>query len=835
MDTPAECITIEDDSSPPLFPPPPYSPWPSPTIHISQIIVSPLSPLFISQTIDDIYATYNPPTPTYSPWPSITTHPTIPSQINASNTSSFTSQGQNTLAATDEALIQPFAADAITESQYEPESITRLLAYSDGAELAMKAKEASIAQRDLHLKNIRANREIQWMNLNKKRQLRAQKLRDIAELDAKKSCTKFPIPTATPEFISKRHDKDALNIAYNERAFLNMTPLQIPDQVKVILSFGPKFSIPIHPHKNEKEIEMLEETLNCLNDIYLAPYEAISLNIMLRDILAHEKVIDATHPTSDKRMQAYLSSALKDTIRLFKETPGLMIAQADKSNQAIIMFTQDYLDKCKALLSDTSTYHPINWAQSSLEGLKKRNKVLLSRLVSLGHISTPQIKQILNEEKRTANFYALIKTHKEGQPARPIVNTRATPGYFLSKQLNKMLNPMIEFHKYNIKNSAELMTFLKHIYPGPKEKFFSFDIKNMFTSVSPDMSIKSFKRRLSKSKHFSSADTEFILDAMRFTTQHATEVTFDGQLYKQINGLRMGSSCSNICSDVVIEDILDATFRDIPKPALFAKYIDDIICLTTDDVAAQILTSLNSHCPRIQFEIESELTLEDGTGSINFLDVNLINHHDYSPISSKWYQKSIASGRFLNFLSCHHPQVIYNTAKAFVINMLSVTSPHFLDDIKQTACTLLAKNNYPTDIISRIFAEIVSSNSVTLSQQQQWFDSIQTNVDFFPSNTSYASISASISEPTPLDTQTTQNFARLALPYIPNITEKTAEAFNTFRPDITMPTKPANPMKPIFNYHKNPKRDSEAKQDDRPLPQQPRKRARRTKAAHSLH
>lgn len=306
---------------------------------------------------------------------------------------------------------------------------------------------------------------------------------------------------------------------------------------------------------------------------------------------------------------------------------------------------------------------------------------------------------------------------------------------------------------------------------------------------------------------------------MRFTTQHATEVTFDGQLYKQINGLRMGSSCSNICSDVVIEDILDKTFRTIPKPALFAKYIDDIICLTTEDTAAKILESLNSQNPRIQFEMEVEQLLEDGTntGSINFLDVTLYNHHDLTPISSKWYQKAIASGRLLNYLSCHKPQTIYNTAKSFVINMHNVTSTHFLNNIRTLARTLLTHNNYPIQIIDKIFAEVDHPSSpVTHSQQQQWFNSIHNDNDIFHINDPFTLPDAIQNTDFPIShaapssiPKPTQSYARLALPYVPQITEEVTEIFNTFRPDITIPTKPANPMKQLYNAQKNPKRQLE--------------------------
>lgn len=774
--------TIEGTGSPPLFTPPtPSSPisLDSPTTNQISLMgvspISPRSPLYLAQFTHNIYDQY-------------TTSP--PEPISYGSPADF---------APDHNLM------ANAESQYDPDSILKLMAYADGAEQASIAANLAKKARDEELAQTKLNREQKWLEQQKIHEKRATARRNNAALDAiPQNDANIPIPTSIPKIISLLRTRIDLGIYYNKQAFLNLTPFDIPDQIQVILSFGPKFSIPIHFRRNESEIDMLKDILSQLNDIYLAPYEAKTLNIILREVLAYGDSVEDQSHTINAQKQAYLSTALQDTLRLFKETPGLTAAQADKSNQSIVMFTEDYVKKCQALLTDTTTYQPIKWSQSSSEGFQKQNKNLLLELHKLGHITASQIKHVLNEETRIANFYALIKTHKEGQPARPIVNTRSTPGYFISKQLNKMLSPMIEFHKYNIKNSAELIEFLAHIHPAPGEKFFSYDVKSMFTSVSPDMSISAFEKRLAKQGKFSAAEIKFIIKAMRFTIQYSTEVSFNNQLYKQINGLRMGSSCSNICSDVVIEDILDTTFRDIPKPNLFAKYIDDIICLTTEDMAIRILESLNSQHPRIQFEMETEVTQADGTGSINFLDITLTNHHDYSPISTKWYQKSIASGRFLNYLSCHHPQTIYNTAKAFVHNMINVTSPHFLNDIRQTAHTLLSTNNYPAHIIQRIFADIDSThNPINISPQQQWFQAIQNDSDILTPEDYSVTTQQSTSTATS-SYQNSHTFARLAIPYIPNITDQITKAFNSFRPDLTMPTKPANPMKKLYNEHKNP-------------------------------
>lgn len=682
-------------------------------------------------------------------------------------------------------------------SQYDPHFISQVLHIAEGADMAEERKQQHQAQLNKTREANRARYEAQ------------HKARTAKTTLAKKNTNVPPAITPKPNKIppipSKQRQRELLNIVHNPAAFKNLTNLKLPDQVKTILAFGMKFGIPIN--YKTKDSDQLKQAVHDLNNIYLSPQEATTLNAIAADII-QQHTDENQH---DPDVQKYLTSAFYDTIRLFKETPGIMATQADKANASIVMYTQDYIEKVNNLLSDADTYKKINWSQSSIMGYRARNKALLQRLVNIGRLKPIQMRTILDEEIRHANFYSFIKTHKEGAPGRPIVNTRASPGYYLSQYLNDVLSPFIEHHKYNIKNSSELVELIRNVKPEPSEKLFSFDVKSMFTSVAPDLSIRAFQKRLQIQDSISEREKLIITDVMRFTTQYATEFTFNNGLYKQINGLRMGSACSNICSDIVIEGMLDTTFEQISKPKLFAKYIDDIICLCTPDTALAILNSLNQQNPRIQFEIEEQ----NENGELNYLDVTIINKGDYT-LHTQWFQKPMASGRFLNYLSCHHPTTVYNTAKSFVQNMFNVSSPQFHAEIENQAKKLLALNNYPQEKINHII-DSINKNTHEPDLQQQWYNSIMNNTDSFHFDMKSNPMPPLILPKRGKKKSNTseRKYAAVTLPYFPHTTEAIIHEFNKLRPNTVVPTKPLKNMKrQLYDRLKDPAGEQDKEQED---------------------
>jgi transposase-like protein len=88
--------------------------------------------------------------------------------------------------------------------------------------------------------------------------------------------------------------------------------------------------------------------------------------------------------------------------------------------------------------------------------------------------------------------------------------------------------------------------------------------------------------------------------------------------------------------------------------------------------------------------------------------------HD-GKITTSWYMKPIASGRCLNFLSCHPRSQKINTAEGVIFRILSLSTNLESPEVKNQIRTVLRNNNYPTKLINilynRVILKIKKSNS----------------------------------------------------------------------------------------------------------------------------
>ena len=80
-------------------------------------------------------------------------------------------------------------------------------------------------------------------------------------------------------------------------------------------------------------------------------------------------------------------------------------------------------------------------------------------------------------------FYALIKTHKLGNPIRPIVSFIGSPSYNIAKFLSNLLTPSTNKSVHKLKNSFSAKEKLRLISIPDHYSLVSFEVKALFTSI----------------------------------------------------------------------------------------------------------------------------------------------------------------------------------------------------------------------------------------------------------------------------------------------------------------------------------------------------------------
>jgi len=300
--------------------------------------------------------------------------------------------------------------------------------------------------------------------------------------------------------------------------------------------------------------------------------------------------------------------------------------------------------------------------------------------------------QLRSSDSLLPKAYGLPKLHKDNVPLRLIVSSINTSLYPIAKFLNKIISSSISYTDYQMKNSFELCVALSKINIPESYKLFSLDVVSLFTNVPLNLALDSINRRWEHIECTTKIEKNEFLRAIEFVLS-STYFTFMNKIYKQIFGTPMGSPLSPIVADLVMRDLEEQVLNSLDvRPALYFRYVDDIILAVPHDEIDFILSNFNGYHDRLKFTLETEVNHR-----LNFLDVTLIREN--SKIITDWFHKKTFSGRFLSFLSnhpiCHKIGTIYS----LVDHAIKLSHPSLQEKNLRLCVKLLLDNGYPLELI----------------------------------------------------------------------------------------------------------------------------------------
>ena len=198
------------------------------------------------------------------------------------------------------------------------------------------------------------------------------------------------------------------------------------------------------------------------------------------------------------------------------------------------MDTEEYHGKLDAILGDESKFMKLE--SDPTETLKKR----ISHLNSSANQAQDDIKFPKVEGDYTPGYcYGTVKTHKNGNPLRPIIAQMSSPSYRTAKLLNDILTPYINCC-YSLNSPVEFMDLLKSTEPG--YDIASLDVENLFTNVPVEETIDIILNKVYRSNLKPLKIPESILrEQLRACTMEAPFYSHRGDIFRQVNGVSMGS------------------------------------------------------------------------------------------------------------------------------------------------------------------------------------------------------------------------------------------------------------------------------------------------------
>ena len=349
-----------------------------------------------------------------------------------------------------------------------------------------------------------------------------------------------------------------------------------------------------------------------------------------------------------------------DTLR--RKRHEITIKPADKNLGVVIMDTEDYIQQCMKILTDTDTYHlaneyPTDIIKNTLENIIAPFKQHLRML----HKKLPEYLLPSNCSTQVPKLYGLPKIHKtfkELPPMRPIV---AQSGAILTptaRFIDHVLQPLARSYTDYIQNSTSLILKLENMHIPKEAILITVDVESLYPSIPQDEMLEIIYEQMHQKRHLILCDTNLIMKLLH-TCVNYNYFQFANFSYQQIHGTAMGAAFSptvaNIFMSVTLQRFLNTRQQ---KPLILARYIDDIFIIwPNSETLPDFITALNNFHPKLRF------THEQSPNSINFLDITIYKGPNFQTtqlLDLKTYQKPQNLYQYIEYTS-EHPEHIYRS------------------------------------------------------------------------------------------------------------------------------------------------------------------------------
>ncbi|CAH8616866.1 unnamed protein product [Schistosoma rodhaini] len=249
--------------------------------------------------------------------------------------------------------------------------------------------------------------------------------------------------------------------------------------------------------------------------------------------------------------RSILTKKHKEAISELINDENLIITKPDKGTGTVLLNRNDYIDKMNNILNDHRKFQKLNNQKDVDNKIENELTRSLKKLRDQQIIPPDIYESIKPIGTHLPRLYGLPKVHKRDIPLKPILDMYDSPYHTVAKWLVTVLKPLHkQLVKHCIKDVFQFVEKIKNINIKGL-KMMSFDVTSFFTNVPFRETVEYICEQLREQEVVTTIPVETIKELLLKCTMNA-HFKFNGEIYRQIDGVAMGSPLGPILADIFL-------------------------------------------------------------------------------------------------------------------------------------------------------------------------------------------------------------------------------------------------------------------------------------------
>ena len=270
----------------------------------------------------------------------------------------------------------------------------------------------------------------------------------------------------------------------------------------------------------------------------------------------------------------------KTVIQNLSQNRNIVLLNQDKGQGIVILDRAKYNEKCMTLIMYERSYKT------------NRNKITnhTQDLKNNKYLNEEDYKRIYPKSSAPVLFYGNAKLHKlkendtvKNLPLRPIISDVGTTTCKTTKYLATFLWPLT-LSEYNIENSYEFVKSIKNTKIPNGYKMISFDVKNLFTNLPLDKSVKIILRKIYQGRMLNTSISQKEMKKLLYLCTKHVHSSYGGRIYIQVDGVAMGSPLGLVLTNIFMTELEIAMIPSLGNYLQnWKRFVDDTFAFVLPD------------------------------------------------------------------------------------------------------------------------------------------------------------------------------------------------------------------------------------------------------------